>query len=587
MEEKLDITNSLIARGYFRMEIPPVITSATFAKWCYASADHLPDLLNSIAKNDKKNKLPKRRPEQYSAAEYGFRRRNMLIPNPIDQLALVRVIAENWQNIRRHYEKSGISKSKPYILTRDDSPRWATKRTSHKELESERLLAMAGHSHILKTDIGRFFPSVYTHSIAWAIHSKTEAKKRQHDMTLWGNALDQALCRCNEGQTSGIAIGPATSHIVAEILMSSIDEKIQEKMNEMNGRLKGYRHVDDYFLCFDSEENAEAALAEIQQAAAEYELSVNAEKTKIMKSEDYMGDSWQIQLTMMDAQIKARMANIMLTKFASAALTAAGDDSRKAFPKISLILLRHMLPKTTEAKEYRVKEWLMQFAARAFALAKKYPNESVMKYALEILRKLPTNSVNFGDDFNEETWEVYQSILIRIMTAYPYTTDKVAQIFRIYRRRCLQNDTNKRKLSNAVSALIKQHAPLEHHSEVAWALWLAKVVGLTSEDDAAKFLPKVNSSICALLTLDNMKNEVINEEVIDTSPWLDHLSAKGLMGRFWLLAYEAPDWLGDKSYIDDNKFFAKLKEQEVRFYDDGKDNAESDEEDDFDDSAYL
>lgn len=541
--EVLEITNALIARGYFRSEIPPVITSVKFAEWCYASAGILPELLGDIAENNKDNKKPpKRRPEQYSAAEYGFRRRNMLIPNPINQLALARVIAKHWQEIEGHYEKSGISKSKQRILPQDTSSCWATRITRHTELEGERMLAMAGHSHILQTDIGRFFPSVYTHSIPWAIDGKDKIKADIENKTgRWSDRLDRRLRQCNDGQTSGIPIGPVTSHIVAEVLMSSIDERLQKEMGE---RLKGgYRHVDDYFLCFDSEEDAQAALAAIQQAAAEYELSVNAEKTKIIKSADYMGDSWQIQLVKMASQMK--------------------KNRRLDFNFF-------LLPSRKEAE---VREWLLQFAARTFALAKKHPNKSVMKYALKMLWKLPKDGVRLKG----RNWDIYQSILVHIMTSHPYTTDMVAQILRKCQKRGYLGGESKGKLSDAVSALIRRHAPLEHHSEVAWALWLAKVVGLDIANEAAKCLPKVNSGVCALLALDNMQNGRIKLDENDTAPWRKHLSPGGLKDRFWLLAYEAPDCLGDKSYIDDDEFFAELKAREVRFYDESKNDAVKDD----------
>lgn len=554
----MDICKELIARGYFRAEIPPVIVGRGLAEECRHVLPFVRDMTN------KKNELPVTLPEHYSAAAYGLRRREMLIPNPVNQLLVAYIIGENWDGIQHHYKKSAISKSKHWVYPSepkegsdyDRSPAVAITmgREAHKK---ERLLKIAGHTHILKADISQFFPSVYTHSIGWALMGKSEYKamfKSTKGRICWGDDLDAAIRKGNGGQTTGIPIGPDTSHIVSEIVMTAIDEVVQEKLGD---RLKaGYRYVDDYFLCFDSQKDAEFALAEIQKAAREYELAVNDRKTEVLQSIDHTEESWSRQLRAIDNDRPIQKQGKTC-------------DFKKLLDPLFL----------GKSKQHKSNErsWLTHFASEAFAMAKKYPYESVMNYALKILRRVPMPS---GDEAARdmplclENWDLYESILVRIVTAYPYTADRVAEILcECGKQPPYSYFMNREKLSDAMSLLIKRHAPRDYHTETAWALWLAKVLRLEIADDAMQYLPQVKSGVCALLALDNIHSGLV-KTTPDTSPWLARIE-DGLHERCWLLAYEAPQrgWLGDTKHIDECRFFSELKKKGVSFYDEKNNTA--------------
>ena len=493
------IRQLLLKEGYFLAQIPPVFTSGEFA--------------------EKSNELPvawqkepeSRMLERYSLARPGLARRDMQIPNPVNQFYVADVIANNWQKIRRRLDKSKISESTCEI-TRDV----VVGITPHKNLAALRLSNMAGRNHVLKTDITLCFPSIYTHSIAWACHGKKQARANHGD-ELFGNQLDVALRRCNEGKSVGIPIGPRTSHIIAEIVMSAIDVQVAKRIRK---KLHGYRHVDDYFLCFDSDQETKRAFAELQSAAAEYELVVSATKTNIYTAAEHQEDSWPHQL-------------------------------------------RAMASNRRRGKE---REWLTHFVSESSALAKQYPNGSVMKYALAIL-----------GDVSPRNWGLYQSALLHILHNHPYAMDKVAQALRKQRKRHLPLNTT--RWTEVLTSLIARCAPLGHHSEVAWALWLAKVAGFRINQKATMQLPKVQSSICALLALDCRERKLLDKDkTLNTTPWREHLSAKGLKGPCWLLAYEAPmqGWLGNGKFIDGDPFFSDLKKRDVMFYCAGEDDADED-----------
>jgi hypothetical protein len=101
--------------------------------------------------------------------------------------------------------------------------------------------------YVIQTDISRFYQSIYTHSIPWALHGKAAAKANR-SRRLIGNTLDKLVREGQDRQTIGVPIGPDTSLIIAEIILSSVDEALKRK------RLKnGLRYIDDYDFGFQTQ----------------------------------------------------------------------------------------------------------------------------------------------------------------------------------------------------------------------------------------------------------------------------------------------------------------------------------------------
>lgn len=66
---------------------------------------------------------------------------------------------------------------------------------------AENDLVSEGHQfkYIVKTDIKNFYPSIYTHSISWALHGKTDARNDRNKFTLLGTKLDKLFQNANDG----------------------------------------------------------------------------------------------------------------------------------------------------------------------------------------------------------------------------------------------------------------------------------------------------------------------------------------------------------------------------------------------------
>ena len=67
------------------------------------------------------------------------------------------------------------------------------------------------YEYLIESDITDCYGAIYTHSIAWALHTKAEAKKTENreNKALLGNIIDSHIQDMRHGQTNGI---PQTVH---------------------------------------------------------------------------------------------------------------------------------------------------------------------------------------------------------------------------------------------------------------------------------------------------------------------------------------------------------------------------------------
>src|SRR6185312_11663464 len=83
--------------------------------------------------------------------------------------------------------------------------------TRRHRVVDKRVEIRAGRRFVVRADVTRFYQSIYTHSVSWALHGKETAKKKMKDKGLVGNVLDEVLRSGQDGQTIGIPTGPDTS----------------------------------------------------------------------------------------------------------------------------------------------------------------------------------------------------------------------------------------------------------------------------------------------------------------------------------------------------------------------------------------
>lgn len=265
--------HDLLSRGYFPKELPPPFDPLDFANRVVASVGPVPVSLSS--------KKLRARPCIHNIARVGSLRRRLSICNPIAFYNLALAIEKAWPRLERIAKDSPFSQSRPApTATRAVSP-------TGQPLPSLRASHRATSRFLLKADVARFYHSIYTHSIPWAIHGKDTAKRNRKDRLI-GNLIDTWVRNGQDGQTMGIPIGPDTSLIIAEVVLSAIDKQIHRKQP----RVRGFRWFDDYELNTSSRDHAEVALGALQEALGGYEIALNSEKTAITELPCELEQQW-------------------------------------------------------------------------------------------------------------------------------------------------------------------------------------------------------------------------------------------------------------------------------------------------------
>jgi hypothetical protein len=139
---------------------------------------------------------------------------------------------------------------------------------------------------LLRLDVSKCFPSIYTHSISWAVRSKAFAKKNIKTITFDGS-FDELMQGANWSETNGILIGPEVSRIFAEVILQQIDADVKVelvKLGILPDKVCIRRYVDDYLIFYRSEEASQRTKEVIERCLEKYKLSLNEAKMEVLHS---------------------------------------------------------------------------------------------------------------------------------------------------------------------------------------------------------------------------------------------------------------------------------------------------------------
>ena len=504
----IDRVRRLLEAGYLPSQLPPTFTTRQLA------ADHATYYQAWLALQKKSKKgqpfVPKAepgKPEAFSVARVGHQRRVTSIPNPVTQTYLATHVAAHWGSFVKHYRQSRLSASHQRFLHKGAR---AASIPSMQMLYVEKVARSAGYRYMLRTDVSRFFPTIYTHSVPWAFHGKAASKGDKDPAGAnFGNLLDLALRQGQDGQTIGLPIGPDTSHLIAEAIATAIDVELRDRLGAWPS---GFRYVDDYFLFFATENEAEEALAALVRVLKQYELQINFEKTRTCQVIEITDDYWTHQLRNFEI----------------------GSGKRRQTSDVN------------------------HFFELAKDLARKNADESVMVYAL---KRLSSTVIR------KESWDAFEAHLCHVALAYSNTLQAVARLLSTYAD--LAYPLNRPRIARLINAVIEDHAPLDHHSEVAWCLWMCKALDLQLHVQNIDRVADMHSSVCALLLLDVAQAGKLVQPP-NLTYWKSFENSPALHGELWLLSYEAGvrGWAGfSAAHVKANRYFQVLHQANVHFYD--------------------
>lgn len=197
-------------------------------------------------------------------AHFRLSPRRVEIPHPVAYSNLVETIAKHWTTVLEPLVNGPASQLK--IRQHDDG------RIASMEQTRPYMRPGVGARFRVRADITSFYESIYTHAVPWAILGRDVAKRNRGDH-LPANEIDTALRFVRRGETTGVSIGPGTSLIVAEVLLSRVDQA-----------LAGFRYerfLDDYYAFTSTESEAEEFVRRLDSELRAYGLRINGRKTVI------------------------------------------------------------------------------------------------------------------------------------------------------------------------------------------------------------------------------------------------------------------------------------------------------------------
>jgi RNA-directed DNA polymerase len=218
-----------------------------------------------------------------------FAWRPLELMHPAIYVSLINVICEpsNWEQITQRFSKfegGAVDCCSAPVMSVDNQTDMATQIKSWwQRVEQQSLCYSLEFSHVLHTDVTDCYGSLYTHSIAWAIHGTEEAKQKRGRNALLGNKIDSHIQAGRYGQTNGISQGSVLMDFIAEIVLGFVDQKIHNKLGESEDyRILRYR--DDYRIFANSDDRAEEILKIISDELRSVGMKLGISKTFMSKN---------------------------------------------------------------------------------------------------------------------------------------------------------------------------------------------------------------------------------------------------------------------------------------------------------------
>jgi Reverse transcriptase (RNA-dependent DNA polymerase) len=490
---------ALCARGYLPKELPPQFSSTTLGQFLAASGGALPAQIQGHARVAET--------AVHSLARHGVQRRELGIPNPVWFSKLAHCLVTEWPAVLAAVSVSPFSATTPADRNAPSRPMDRSDAFQNRSRLRARIRSTA--RYLVTADVSRFYHSLYTHSIPWALHTKPVAKARKNDPALLGNRIDKFVREGQDRQTLGIPVGPDTSLVLAEIILTQVDRALEAK-----GFANAFRIIDDYEIGTMTLGEAERAVATLQAFLREFELDLNGAKTAIRELPLPHDSPWVRHVS------------------------------------------RFAIPPSPEA-QIRV---LLGFFDRAYELARQYPEDSIIAFAVRTAASL---------DFDHAVWECYEQILLQCaLVESGCLRHVVSELDRLVTN---GHRLDLLRLEAVLNDIIIRHAPLGHGSEVAWGITGLLRFGRPLNTAVCREVASTTDPVVALPFLD-----AVQRGLVATAPDLTSLASvmttDELYGSQWLLSYEAnmKGWLpsvGMVDHVQADASFATLKAAGVSFYD--------------------
>lgn len=256
------------------------------------------DIAGYFSQKDVEGKITAVNPKDLEGVNYKvignkdgeFAWRQFEIINPVLYIALVNLITEesNWDFIKSRFNQFGKSfikcESLPSRSLDSESDKAHQVQNWWHKVEKGSVKQALEYQYVIDADITDCYGSIYTHSIAWALHGKEKAKE-QRDNKLIGNRIDYLIRSMRHGQTNGIPQGSSLMDFIAEMVLGYTDEVLSNKIKIINRGTREHfsiiRYRDDYKIFTNNPEFGKSILRELSIVLSSLGLKLNTQKTRV------------------------------------------------------------------------------------------------------------------------------------------------------------------------------------------------------------------------------------------------------------------------------------------------------------------
>lgn len=276
-----ELFDGLLGYGLFAEKIPPFLSAENFLNFCKTPPNGF-----IFDKSEKKY-------IHYENMRNINVPRVLALPNPIAYHNQCKALSDNWDKLLEYFKEQTQNQeykvSRIHIRKLNDNKHLFEmnyKNFSVDDYPEPSLLI--GKRYVVKADVSNCFPSIYTHSLSWALVGKKESKQfsGQKHQNEWFNQIDFYTRNLKDGETHGILIGSHASNLISEIILIAVDKAMHDK---------GYRYIrniDDYICYIETKEKAEEFLVDLSIELKKYGLMLNHKKTEILKLPLASTENW-------------------------------------------------------------------------------------------------------------------------------------------------------------------------------------------------------------------------------------------------------------------------------------------------------
>ena len=276
----------LKAESYCNFELPP-----------YFKFDQILAEVDKVLSGKNLSDLRKHPPRDYNDLNYKIMNnkdgryswRPIQLIHPALYVSLIHKITdeENWKIICDRY--CNLTKnpkieciSLPRLSFSEDSDKAEQIHHWWNKVEQRSIELALDFDHLTHTDITDCYSSIYTHSVAWALHDKSfmKANENRTNKNLIGNIIDNHLQDMAHGQTNGIPQGSALMDFIAEMVLGYADMLLTKQIedNEITD-YKIIRYRDDYRIFVNNPRDGEKIVKHLTVVLIGLGLKLSAEKT--------------------------------------------------------------------------------------------------------------------------------------------------------------------------------------------------------------------------------------------------------------------------------------------------------------------